>query len=629
MPTSHSLAARRDGDLVTCALPPPGPEETILNLLVRNAGRFGSATAFAETRGSQSHEVRWDAFLDDVIAFGTFLAAGGVREGDRVLVFSPNRAEMLVVEMATAALGGIYVPIFAGYPADQAKVLIDHARPSVIVVPGEDALARTSLPPSARTLVTFDPIEPGALARAVEGKPVQPVRFADALNGHRLGPGDPRRAAFLAAGCGRDPRRPFLMMFTSGTSGRPKGVLLTQDNILSQQRALESVWRISSQDRFLSYLPWHHSFGGLFEKYAALYHGATLWIDDSLGKDFGRLLDNWRAVQPTVYFSVPKVFQQVVGHAETHPDRVGELFHPGLRFVFTAAAALPANTSAFFAARGIPVLEGWGLTETSPCCTVTDPAEPRSLPGMVGYPIPGVEIRIAGNGEILVRGPNVMVGYFDNPEETARALPGDGWFHTGDLGEFVGHGLRLIARQDRVFKLLNAEKIVPTGIENRLAGMSPYIRHVIVTGAGRSCLTALIFPDYFRIGQEFGEDRVAADRLVKESFRDAVLAFNRDHPIKYERIQAFAVVGRELTIEAQELTPSLKVRVPTVLQDAAPYLDAMYEPSADCDCRFLRAVLRMVPDERLCFTGRDRTLDQCHECGSVVFGELLHGEFPA
>jgi long-chain acyl-CoA synthetase len=331
-------------------------------------------------------------------------------------------------------------------------------------------------------------------------------------------------------------------------------------------------------------------------------------------------------VQPTIYFSVPKVFQQLVVHVQSHPGDEPGIFHPGLRFVFTAAAPLPANISAFFASRQIPVLEGWGLTETSPCCTMTDLAAARSVPGLVGYPIPGVKVRIAPDGEILVQGPNVMRGYFDNPEDTAQALPGDGWFHTGDLGEFVGAGLKLVARKDRVFKMLNAEKIVPTGIENRLAGMNPYIRHVVVTGAGRSFLAALIFPDFFRIAEEFGDDQATADRMVKESLRETILAFNREHPVKYERIQAFTVISKELTIEDHELTPSLKVRVRNVLENAEAYLEAVYEPSAGCDCRFLRKVLRLAPDDRLCFAGRDRTLDRCHECGSLVFGEMTLGE---
>jgi long-chain acyl-CoA synthetase len=248
-------------------------------------------------------------------------------------------------------------------------------------------------------------------------------------------------------------------------------------------------------------------------------------------------------------------------------------------------------------------------------------AESRSVPGMVGYPIPGVTIRIAENGEILVRGPNVMRGYFENPGATAQALTPDGWFHTGDLGEFVGAGLKLVARMDRVFKMLNAEKVVPTEIENRLAGMNPFIRHIIVAGEGQRFLTAFIFPDYFRIAEMFGDDRARAAQVVKDSFQASIRAFNAAHPVRYERIKAFSVISKELTIEAEELTPSLKVRVRNVLDRARHYLEAVYEPSANCDCLMLRQVVRLDGDERQCFAGKGWTLDRCHECGSFIFDD--------
>ena len=627
MGASHAAAAVREGDVIRSTLTSVEGQETILAMLVRNASRFGGQPVFSEQREGRFHGVGWNAFLDQVVAFGRFLAASGVGPGDRVIAFSSNRGEMLVTEMAAASLGAIHVPIFAGYPADQARPLIIHARPTAIVLPDGGYLERACLPPTVRALVSFEPIDQPALDHALAGTAAQHTLYIDALRRFAVtGEEDPRRAEFLDAAMRRDPGEPFLMMYTSGTSGRSKGVLLTQDNILAQQRALSLAWTITRDDRFLSYLGWHHSFGGLFEKYSALSNGATIYFDDSLGKDLTKLLDNWKRVRPTLYFSVPKVFQQLVVHVQSHPEEEPDIFHPGLRFVFTAAAPLPANISAFFASRQVPVLEGWGLTETSPCCTMTDLAEPRSVPGLVGYPIPGVRVRIAPDGEILVQGPNVMRGYFDNPEDTAKALPGDGWFHTGDIGEFVGAGLKLVARKDRVFKMLNGEKIVPTGIENRLAGMNPYIRHVVVTGAGRSFLAALVFPDFFRIAQEFGDDQTTADRMVKESLRETILAFNSEHPVKYERIQAFTVISKELTIEDHELTPSLKVRVRNVLENAEAYLEAVYQPSADCDCRFLRKVLRLAPDDRLCFAGRDRTLDRCHECGSLVFGEMTLGE---
>lgn len=616
---SHARAAVREGNIIYSRLTSIGEREPVGAVLARNASRFGERPAYRERRDERLETVTWSQLLGDVVAFGRFLAAIGVRPGERVAVISANRGEMLVAELATMGIGAIYTPIFAGYGADQLRSLVAHTEPAALLLASPAQLASVGVPPSVRTVVTFDPLPPGMTARAASG--ARFVAFADALCRGRIDGVSTASAEWLRTATAIDPAEPALMMFTSGTSGPLKGVLLSHDNILSQQRALSAIWNVTPDDRFLSYLPWHHSFGGIFEKYTALYNGAMLCIDESLGKDFALLLRNWKDVQPTIYFSVPKVYQQLVVHAQAHPEDDPRIFHNGLRFVFTAAAPLPSTVSAFFAARGIPVLEGWGLTETSPCCTLTDLTEPRTVPGMIGYPLPGVTVTLATDREILIQGPNVMRGYFRNSEATAKALPGDGWFHTGDLGELLGAGLKLVSRKDRVFKMLNAEKVIPTEIENRLAGMNPYIRHVIVTGSGRDFLAALIFPDFFRIREEFGRDVAAAERVVKASLRETVLAFNREHAVKYEHVQAFVVVSKELSIEDQELTPSLKVRVGNVLENVGEYLEAVYEPSEGCDCRFLRKVMRLTADDRRCFAGSSRTLDHCHECGRFVFGD--------
>jgi long-subunit acyl-CoA synthetase (AMP-forming) len=611
LPLGHGAAARRHHDTIECALPPIGSPESVGGMLARNAARMPEHAVCWERRDGRFVPTSWLAQLDRAAAFAGFLAEHGVGTGSRVAIVSRNRAAMLTAEFATMSLGAVYVPLFAGYSPEQTSELLAHARPTVVILADAACLQPLAIPPSVNAVVLID-AEAGPRRRV--------LGMEDAVR--RFAPDDRARSAFVAAAAAVDPDTPCLMMYTSGTTGALKGVLLTHDNILSQRRSVSALWSLSPEDRFLSYLPWHHSFGGIFEKYAALYNGATIYIDDSLGRDFGALLRNWMETRPTIYFSVPKLYQQLVAHAQSHPEDEPRIFHPGLRFVFTAAAPLPANLSRFFADRGIPVVEGWGLTETSPCCTLTDPAEPRAVPGMVGYPIPGVQVRIAPDGEVLIRGPNVMVGYYRNEAATAAALPGDGWFHTGDLGDFAGTGLRLVGRKDRVFKMLNAEKVVPTEIENRLAGMNPYIRHVIVTGDGREFVAALVFPDFFRIAEEFGDDRPAAERAVKASLRETILEFNRTHPVRYERINAFAVISRELSIEGGELTPSLKVRVRNVLADANEYLNAVYEPCPECDCRFLRKVLRLHDEDRRCFAGRDRTLAQCHECASFIFDDL-------
>ena len=610
LPLNHARTAVRDAYTLSCSLAAAGERESVGAVLARNAAHFASHAVCCERRNGAYHATSWVDLLDDATAFASFLDEQHIEPGDRVAVVSRNRTAMLATEFATMGRGAIYVPLFAGYSAEQTSELLDHASPRVVILGDSASADRITIPSSARAVVAFDsrPDERPGL-----------VSYDELIRRYR--PSALARREFVSDARTVDPDFPCLMMYTSGTSGALKGVLLTHDNILSQRRAVAALWDVTPSDRFLSYLPWHHSFGGIFEKYTALYNGATIFLDDSMGRDFPTLLRNFIETRPTIYFSVPKIYQQLIAHAQAHPEDDPRIFHPDLRFVFTAAAPLPENLSRFFASKGIAVVEGWGLTETAPCCTLTDPSESRAVAGKVGYPIPGITVRIAADGEILVRGPNVMLGYYRDPVASARALPGDGWFHTGDLGELSGNALRLVGRKDRVFKMLNAEKVVPTDIENRLAGMNKYIRHVVVTGDGRDFVAALVFPDYFRIAEEFGGDRAAAEREVKASLRATMLEFNDSHLVKYERISAFAVISDELSIEEGDLTPSLKVRVKNVLERSRGYVDAVYEPSVTCECRYLRKVLRLSDDPRRCFAGRERTLAQCHDCGAFIFDD--------
>ncbi len=609
-------AAIRRGDELACRIDPIDCRENIAVLLQRNVAKFASKSIVVEKKEGIFDATSWGRFGVDVVSFGSYLRRRGVRAGDRVVVLSRNRREMLTTEFALMCIGAIHVPIFAAYPSEQVRKLIEHAGARVAVVSDQTQYEKIAYGDRIEWVISYDEIDPR------RAHTERCTTFAAALEEDSFDSmEDPTCRDFLQTAMTIDPNSPALMMYTSGTSGNQKGVLLSHDNILSQQRAIARLWKVDETDRFLSYLPWHHSFGGIFEKYIALYSGAALYIDDSYGKDFSKVLENWKLVRPTIYFSVPKIHQDLVNHVQHCPEDESAVFHDGFRFVFTAAAPLPAHVSDFYASKGIPVIEGWGLTETAPCCTLTDMARERSIAGMVGHPIPGVRLKLAPDGEILVKGPNVMIGYHADEEATASALPGDGWFHTGDLGEFVGKGLKLVTRKDRVFKMLNAEKVVPTIIENRLAGMDPYIQHVIVIGSGESKLAALVFPNFAAIAKEFGTNREAAEEKVKASLRRTFERFNEQHAVKYERIQAFAVVSKELTIEEEELTPSMKVRVNNVLDDAEGYIDAVYRPREECDCLFMKKVMRLLPDSTKCFRGKDLTLDRCHECGPFILGE--------
>jgi len=384
---------------------------------------------------------------------------------------------------------------------------------------------------------------------------------------------------------GVDPDSLAMIMFTSGTSSFPKGVQLTHRNLMSQQKALEILWKPEHGMRFLCYLPWHHSFGGLFERLFALHSGGCLAIDDSAGKDTARLLQNFGEVKPNVYFSVPKVYQEIVTGILSEPELGEQFFHDELKFVFTAAAPLPISTSEIFKIKGVPVVEGWGLTETSPCCTLTELSLERT-PGVVGFPIPGVELMLGDENEILVKGPNVMRAYFRRPDLTAGVFS-DEWFKTGDVGEITAEGVRIISRIDRMFKLDNGEKVFPARIEDRIAGRCKFIKYAYVFGSGQKHPSLLTFPNFELMSADGGGKLDQSDCLYPGCLGDLAgclgecIEAEQKAGATFERVDAAVVVDSELTVEANQLTPSFKLIPRKIEEDFEKTIQALRRKQFD------------------------------------------------
>jgi long-subunit acyl-CoA synthetase (AMP-forming) len=341
---------------------------------------------------------------------------------------------------------------------------------------------------------------------------------------------------------------------------------------------------VTEKDAVISFLPWHHSFGGIFERSLALYHGCELCLDDSRGRDMDRMIDNWRAFDPSLFFSVPRVHDLLVTRcrADAEVDRI--VFGGRLRFVFTAGASLPGTVAAVYREKRIPVLEGWGLTETSPSVTITT-LDYGWESGYVGFPIPGVSVRVDENQEILVKGPNVMGGYLDDEEATAHVLSPDGWFRTGDLGEFTKKGLRVFGRKDGAFKLTTGEKVHPQRIESVLVNESKYVSQALAVGSGKNFVAALIYPAMDVLTQWARDQGIAADALldeprVKELFADEITRANNGIEVKYQRLQRAVLIGTEPTLANGELTPSGKVVRKAVFDHHKDEVDALFAPRA-------------------------------------------------
>lgn len=536
-------------------------------LLEKNALKFSDKEVFFEKNNQQVYQgIKWKDFYNNILNISYNLKKAGFKEGEKVVIFSRNGLKMLEAELAIMASGGIAVPIFANFKKDTAELLITHSDSHYLIVAGQSQLDQLSPDLPLKHIWTFDN-KPDARFKSIS--PFSELTTQRNDTNYSL-----KKDAKPGDIC--------LNMYTSGTMGIPKCVQLTQGNILSQQVAIEQVLKINENDRFLSYLPWHHSFGGIFELFSALYNGASFYLESSYGKDAKQIFENWKIVKPTVFFSVPKVYQSLFDLTRESKEAEAIFFKSGLKFIFTAAAALPEKLSNEFEKHGIPVIEGWGLTETSPCCTLTDPKLKRET-GVVGKPIPGVSIRIADDDEIQVKGPNVMVKYYKNDEANKGVFTEDGWYRTGDVGELTDKGLKLISRKDRIFKLSNGEKVVPTDLERAIELKCHYVQYAIISGSGQEHPVALIFPnkkllekpDY----QLSPDEGCFCPRSLNELGRclTGCLALANDSiGQKFAKVKSAAIILDELSLDNNTLTPSMKVAPKNVVEKYKAHLQNLY-----------------------------------------------------
>ena len=548
----EQIGIRRVGEEHRSSIPLGEFDPSLGALLRRRTERFGDRPYLRWRDGDRAQVRSGREFADGVACMARNLLAQGVRPGERVAMISENRAEMFMSELATMVIGAVTVPVFAGYPSKQISYVLGHARPRIVVVSGKHQLEKIERErfPWIRKYFCMDFDQAAQTWGA--------VAFAELTGEVGASPTELDRRIDEVR-----PDDPCLVMYTSGTTGPPKGVRLSHRNIISQQKAVELLWDVNENDVVMAYLPWHHSFGGIFERFLTLYHGCELCLDDSRGRDIDRLIENWKAYNPTLFFSVPRVHDLLLARCREEPGVDQAVFGHRLRWVFTAGASLPATVAAQYREHRIPVLEGWGLTETSPSVTLTT-LDHAWRSGYVGFPIPGAAVRIADDQEILVKGPNVMAGYLDDEEATAHVIDADGWFHTGDLGEFNRDGLRVFGRKDGAFKLTTGEKVHPQRIETVLVNESAFVSQGIAVGSGKDFVAALVFPDMGRL-REWAEERDLADALllqnpaIRELFAEELARINPMIEVKYQRVQRAVLIDREPSLANGELTPSGKL----------------------------------------------------------------------
>lgn len=570
----EQIGIKRLGEEHTNPLPLGEYDPSLGALLRDRARRWADRTFLRYRSGDMAEQVTWRDFATSVGRIAGHLIELGVEQEQRIAVLSENRAEMFMFDLAAMSIGAVTIPIFAGYPSPQVAYVLGHSRPRFVVVSGFHQLEKIDKQayPWVERFYCMD------FTDQCKDWGAEPLDDLLQEGGADEAAWDQRISKVQADDL-------CIIMYTSGTTGPPKGVKLTHRNIISQQKAIEQIWDISEKDVLMCYLPWHHSFGGLFERTMGLYHGIELCLDDSRGRDIDRLIQNWRLFRPTLFFSVPRVHDLLLSRCRERHEIADVIFGDGrLRFVFTAGASLPAAVAHAYRQLQIPVMEGWGLTETSPCCTATT-GDSNWQSGCVGFPIPGVTVRIDSDQEILVKGPNVMTGYLDDEEATSRVIDDDGWFHTGDLGEFGSDGLRLVGRKDGAFKLTTGEKVHPQRVETVLVNESPFIGQAVAVGRGRDFVGALIYPDRQRLQEWARAHGVPAASLidepaVRELFASELARINPLIEVKYQRVRRAALAEKDPSFNTGELTPSGKLIRKVVNRLYKDKIDAMYAPEA-------------------------------------------------
>jgi long-chain acyl-CoA synthetase len=371
------------------------------------------------------------------------------------------------------------------------------------------------------------------------------------------------------------------ILYTSGTTGEPKGVMLSHANLVSNAAAMVKRFCNSGGDLRLSLLPWSHVFARTCDLYTWILSGATLAIANRREQ----VLDDCAALQPTLINAVPYFYERLHRRAAEErkldePGWLRALLGDRIRYCCSGGAALPQHVAQWFAAQGVPLVQGYGLSETSPVITAATPDANKI--GTVGPPLPGVEVRIAADGEIETRGPHVMLGYYKKPAATAAALK-DGWFSTGDLGQLDANGyLTITGRKKELIVTAAGKNIAPTLIEGLLTA-DPLIHQAVVFGDGRNYLVALIVPDPDALRAEIFARRIAVVSKEQALTHPDVLCLYTERISqrlaglsRHEQLGGFRLLDRALSQDRDELTPTLKFKRSVIAKNFAAEMSAMY-----------------------------------------------------
>ena len=585
----------------------------VFDLLKYQLDHYPMIDAFAQKVGGEWKTFSTTESLETIAALAWGLHLAGIREGDRVGdVTETNRTEWCFIDSAVMCLGAVHLPIYPNISSEEFEYILSDSEAKLIFVSSE-RLYQLIAPlqaklPALRQIYSYEPIQ--GVKQWTQLKTAGEESLADQANQivleklkAKVSPGD------LAT-----------LIYTSGTTGPPKGVMLSHRNLIMNCLASASLVPSGPHERALSFLPLCHVYErNLINVY--VYMGKSVFFT----QNFNTIGEDLRDVRPHIFATVPRLLEKIYEKIVARGSRLkgwqkslyfwaldlGQQFEPGaqinllrrlqlavadrlvysrcrdglggrIRAIICGSAALQPRLARVFWAARMPVYEGYGPTEASPVIAVNYPAPGCCKIGTVGPVLPGGEVKIAADGEILYRGPNVMMGYYHRPELTAEAIDEDGWLHTGDVGEFDGIFLKITDRKKEIFKTSGRKYIAPQQIENRMKE-SRFIAQIMVVGENRKFPAALIVPAFQTVADHFGQRgvqlrsnrEIVAHREVNALVESEIRRLN-EHFGHYAQIKKFVLLSAEWSLAGGELTPTLKLKRRELLKKYAKEIESLY-----------------------------------------------------
>ncbi len=579
--------------------------------------------ALREKRLGVWNPFTWEDYYDRARAFGLGLVSLGLETGDRVAIHSEDRPEWVFAELGTICAGGISVGIYPTNPAPEVEYILSHSQTRYLVAEDQEqvdkALAVADRREALERIVVID-------SKGLRGyDDPRLITYEEVVSrGRALHEEDPERFERLVDE--RHADETAMIVYTSGTTGPPKGAILSERNLVHAIRVARTYWQGSTEDRILSYLPLCHVAEKILTLFVTISSGASANFAESIDT----VPENLREIEPTIFLGVPRIWEKMAAGIHIRMNdaswlkrlnyrlwmRVGDhlsqrwlaaggryrfphnlVYAIGWLFLYrslqrkvglsqchtpaSGAAPIAPEILRFFHAIGIHIREGWGMTESTGTGTLT-PADDYSL-GSVGKPVTDVEIRIADDGEILLRSPCVFAGYFRNPEATRETIDDEGWLHTGDVGTIDERGhLHITDRKKDIIITAGGKNISPSEIENKLK-YSPYIREAVVIGDQRKFLSALIGIELDAVADWAGRRGLGfttyRDLTEKPEIRDLISDEVRKvnaELAQVEQIKAFRLIPKELDHEDGELTATQKVKRSALAERFADLVDSIY-----------------------------------------------------